>query len=121
MTVSVSTVGLDSADASLWSLDEDEPPAEKARRRAGKPTTNQKEREFKDTLRGFQASNQVANLPTNLVYAPYSARAARTVEALEQKRQFAQTQVLVELERRRSKQEEERLASRLIEILKPSP
>jgi hypothetical protein len=29
VTVNVSTVGLDSADASLWSFDEDEPPAAK--------------------------------------------------------------------------------------------
>ena len=100
---------------------EDELPNEIFRRNAGKKTTSEKEKEFKDALRGSQAANQFTNVPNNLLLNPYSARTARTLEALEQKGQYGQTQVLIELERRKSQKEEERLATRLIEILKPGP
>jgi len=57
--------------------------------------------------------------PNAAVYNPYGSRTARTLEALQQKRQYAKTQVVIELERRRGRDEEEAYLERLAEILKP--
>ncbi len=85
-----------------------------------------KEQEYLRAITGAQIMNQPPQpgnfiAPNNLIYSQYGVRTARTLEALQQKGQYAQTQVVLELERRKSKEEEERYLERLAEILKPAP
>jgi hypothetical protein len=84
-----------------------------------------KEQEYLRNITGAQIANQPFHeraglvAPNAAVYNPYGSRTARTLEALQQKTQYAKTQVVIELERRRGRDEEEAYLERLAEILKP--
>jgi hypothetical protein len=80
-----------------------------------------KERTYEEKIKSYMNNTTAFALSNNLSYSPYNLRLIQKLDALARKDINAETQVLVELERRRSKEEEDIFMKRLIEILKPGP
>jgi hypothetical protein len=88
-----------------------------ARDRKAKP----KQEKFKTALENYLKLDPGYNLPNSLAYSPSKTRIIRTLETLEKKELDAKTRVVVELERRRSSEEDDKFLLRMLEVLKPAP
>ena len=104
-----------------------EPPAQRAARRDNSRAQNTEnwERDYREAIKQYQ-TNPTNNLSNNLfansvLSGPNSTRYIRTLDALQQKQLPADTRVYVELERRRSQEDEDRFLTRVIELIKPTP
>jgi hypothetical protein len=98
-----------------------------ARLKQRRESAKRKEAELLNTLRGAPTGSQPvferrgAVSVADVGYGTTSFRAAKMVEALSLKEQYGRTQVYLELERRRSAEEEARYFKRLREILQTAP